>query len=283
MLNEISIRTKTRDELIGILAIILPYLPKIAARNIDADVQMALGQIGVGSVEELKGSIVEMVSRRREEVRGAYNAMVLPALREEDRNKVIAATTEEIAANDIFFVENIQKAEAQGIVPCFIYGSTYKTEKEARAFISACGYTGNLDNIIFANKNDHPSYDSLVRAIQEKARVAGKAVSLDKIGIRAADQEVYTEERDGKTAPIGKLLAVQPFELPNGEKMYVTINTYQMLLGIVEGMTLEALGIPGLAQDAKGIFRYLPRSAPIDYEKEIGTYKRAIEVVATAA
>ena len=76
-----------------------------------------------------------------------------------------------------------------------------------------------------------------------------------------------------------KFLEIQEVEM-NGVKVLVTINSCQILLNMVLGKELP----PGVLRDEKmGIFKYLPPALPVDYGKEIETYRKAIEAIQSAA
>ena len=80
------------------------------------------------------------------------------------------------------------------------------------------------------------------------------------------------------------MLEVQTVEI-NGAKVYASMNSYQTLLRMLVSTAAEGELPPGVTPDEniRGIFRYLPRTLPIDYEKEIGSYIEAIRVISTAA
>jgi hypothetical protein len=144
--------------------------------------------------------------------------------------------------------------------------------------VKASGYKGDMKDIVLVNKRGL-SYEGVIDAIS-------KATGLvpGNIGIRSIEAELL---KKGEAPASGRLLEVQAIKL-NGENVYVAMDSYQTLLRIMtelkEGMTLEALNIPGVSYDKlTGIFKYLPKSMPIDYGKELSTYREAIRLISTAA
>ena len=78
-------------------------------------------------------------------------------------------------------------------------------------------------------------------------------------------------------------------DVGSGKTEIASINYYQTLLNMVT-MTNDLLDqlvaegrLPAGVTYADGIFKYLPRVLPIDYGKEIETYRNAITVIRSAA
>ena len=194
------------------------------------------------------------------------------------KDKLFAdATTEKVARADLYFGEDMNTAVKAGRRPAFIYGDDLKTLEDAHKFMKASGYAGNMESIEFISKNGL-SYAALVAEI---ARRTGAGEKPDNVGIRAVEGEFDFAGMKEDKIP-GKLLEIQAIEM-NGQKVYVAMNSYQTLLNML--LAAEGELPPGVSPDEKirGIFRYLPRAIPIDYEKEVRSYMEAIEIIRTAA
>jgi hypothetical protein len=239
----------------------------------------------------MQKALARRLIRQKEMLSKVYNNMALPEGKFD--NTVAIATTEMIAETDIFSFENIIQASEKGIISPIIYGNRFKTRQEAEAFASAglraTGYSQSrianaLKSIVFVSKydsdNKQRSIESLVLAIRaEIYNKLGVRVDFDKIGIRAIENEVRV---NGERSSIGKLLEVRPTKI-GGVDTYVTLNTYQVLLEVVNGAFLDGKNIPGLSRDEKGIYIYMSPIVPYDYNKEIGAYRDAIILLAAAA
>ncbi|MFH0764512.1 MAG: DUF692 family multinuclear iron-containing protein [Candidatus Omnitrophota bacterium] len=230
----------------------------------------------------------------------AYSTMSLPEA--QFNNQVVVATTDTIAENDIYFFDRIIKASEKGIVSPIIYGDRLKTPEEAAAFARAGlrvqGISeGRIDeamkSIIFVDKylrkddgsNAPKSRNDIVMEIQREVfKSFGTTPDLyNDIGIRAIEGEL----QEGRETPLlGKLVEIKPVTI-NGEKVYVSINTYEITLEVVTKlkgtMTLEGLAIPGLKIDERGRIIFTSPIVPYDYNKEIGAYRDAIALLASAA
>ncbi|MFA6142838.1 MAG: putative PEP-binding protein [Candidatus Omnitrophota bacterium] len=240
---------------------------------------------------KMQKALARRLIRQKELLSKVYNNIALPEGKFD--NTVAIATTEMIAETDIFSFENIIQASEKGIISPIIYGNRFKTRQEAEAFASAglraTGYSQSrianaLKSIVFVSKydsdNKQRSIESLVLAIRaEIYNKLGVRVDFDKIGIRAIENEVRV---NGERSSIGKLLEVRPTKI-GGVDTYVTLNTYQVLLEVVNGAFLDGKNIPGLSRDEKGIYIYMSPIVPYDYNKEIGAYRDAITLLAAAA
>jgi hypothetical protein len=210
-------------------------------------------------------------------MKAAYNNMPLPTQAEVGEKLVAAATTEKVAMTDIYFGDNMNRVDKDRIKNAFIYGDILKTSEEAARFVRAAGYTGDMDKILFINKKQF-TYEDIVNKIAMETGIGTN--NKQYVGIRAIKDELRFAEQE---VDKGVLLEIQPINM-NGQDIYVTINSYQTLLNMVLQLTAEGQLPPGvLPKDERGIFRYLPRTVPIDYEKEIRSYIEAVEVIRTAA
>ncbi|MDD5173205.1 MAG: hypothetical protein PHV48_00010, partial [Candidatus Omnitrophica bacterium] len=266
-----NIDPDTRDRIAKLIKEMLGEVKSIDAADIfkAAQDRMKRDPNFAGKVGELSS----LVQTRRDEIRDVYNDMPIPTEAQINGRTFAVATTEKVAMSDICFGENASLATKKGIKNAFIYGDDLKTDKEARNFVVASGYTGNLEEMIFINKNGQ-TYESIVNYI---TGLPGIGASAKDVGVRAIEGElniVATREVPGK------LLQIQSIEM-NGKPVYATINSYQTLLNM---LVAEGELPPGVKEsDVKGVFRYMPRTLPIDYEKEIRTYIEAIAVIRTAA
>ncbi|MDP3790578.1 MAG: putative PEP-binding protein [Candidatus Omnitrophota bacterium] len=266
-MNDVSVNT--REELSAAIKAILPNIASVNAADIFNRAQEVLA-----ARPELASqipAIQKLIAKRKHEIAGIYNGMAIDKTVNYD-NRIAVATTEKIAKFDPFTFDNIETAQKQGIVNVFIYGDTLKDIDSAKRFVKACGYRGNIDDLRFIDKRGK-KYEHIV------AEIAAFQTGLkaESIGIRAAAGE-FADEKVAKS----KLLEIQPIDM-NGQEMYPAMNSYQVLLKIVLAGTGEII-IPGVSKDdVRGIFKYLPRAIPIDYEKEIRSYIEAIEIIRTAA
>jgi len=213
-------------------------------------------------------------------------------------NDVAVGTTDKIAENDMYFFDDVVKASEQGIVSPIIYGDTFKTREEAEAFAKAglktTGYSQEVigrafSSIVFINKFDdngaRRSYADILAEIKSEVFAKfGTTIPVDNIGIRAIEKELLD---DNQVTAAGKLLEIKPVKV-NGVETYVSMNTYQVLLRVVtkmkDGMSLDALNIPGLSIDKKnGRIIFTSPIVPYDYNKEIGAYRDAVILLAAAA
>jgi hypothetical protein len=263
-----TISAETREE---IREAIIALLGELAAVDFDRAVKEFRGTTITAEKLQQIDNIRALVARRKAEIKNVYNNAPLPAAADLKKH-VGVATTEKVAMSDIYFGENVTIANNAGIKNALIYGDELKTEEEARRFVLAAGYTGRMEDISFINKNDL-TYEQLVTEVAKQT-----GIGQENVGIRSVSGELKLQ---GERVATGVLLEVESIVM-NGEKVYVAINSYQALLRL---LTAEGeIEIPGVSKDdVKGIFRYLPRTVPIDYEKEIKGYIEAIMVIRTAA
>jgi phosphoglycolate phosphatase len=271
-LNASTVKDKTRAELLKILDLIVANLEKMKKADVDDALKADARRQNTDLAERAR----QLIEARRAELSAAYNNAPLPD--ENCGGKVAIATSETVAENDPYLVENMEKAAQRGIVNCFIYGKIFSTQETARSFLAAAGFRGDMEKIVFVDMKEYPTYESLNAEIQKKtgilsANIGIRATAADRIG-RPASKEVLEL----------KVLEIAPVTI-NNKDYYVAINTYQAILrfvtGFDKGIGFESV-IPGLsAKD--GILVYLPRSIPIDYDREIDAYRRAIEILLMAA
>jgi hypothetical protein len=285
-INESSIRTRTRNELEEIIGIIKEILGRMERVDIDKAAMNALRsdlQKNIQTAELLLG-------RRLDEIRPVYAAQDAERLAKDAvsaRGGLVIASTRSITECDIFSAENMARAAKSGIVNCFLYGNRdgINDEAAAKAFLKASGYDEAAGKVVLVNRSGL-TYGNLVSAIQSAVKTqTGQDVRIENIGIRSAEGEITTEE--GSASVTGALLEVERIRM-NGQDMYAAINSYQALLNIMIQMkdrsAEEGFNIPGVFDTAiKGVFRYLPRSIPVDYDREIRAYRAALSLIRSAA
>lgn len=270
-LNEVTIKDKTRQELSDILSLIVANLKKIEKAKAED-----IPALRADMASRVSG-LPALIDRRRSELAAVYNNAPI-AVGKDHTGTVAIATTESVAENDLYLVENMKKASENGVANCFIYGKRLKTPEEAMRFLQATGFIGDPSSITLVNMNDYKTYEDLVGRIS--AVTGAKAGS---IGIRSTVVDGIVR-RSKEEVFEAKIIEIAPLPI-NNEDYYVTIDTYQALLKLVtdfsSGMVLDSI-LPGLIQK-DGIIKYLPRSVPIDYYKELDMYKKAVDILRQAA
>ena len=103
---------------------------------------------------------------------------------------------------------------------------------------------------------------------------------MDKV---AAIQGEFTHSENDR----GILLEVGAVTV-NGKKIYATMNTVQRLLQVLANPNPATWVLDGKVPDVtydpnKGLYQYLPRVVPRDYEKEVEVYRNAVKFVSVAA
>ena len=270
-----NISDATRREIAGVIKEMIPNIESINAADIFERVQELLDK--APDTRNQINRLAELITNRRNEIELAYNNMSMDESRQYN-NRIAIATTERIAECDPFSAQNAEKAGRQSVVNCFIYGDNITTLEDAKKFVAASGYKGDIDKMHFIDKSAL-SYEELVGKI-----AAETGVSPANIGIRAGAGELLTA---GEKPVIGRLLEIQSITI-KGKEMYAAVNSYQALLkiltNITDGLAVKDMTIPGVSYDsARGIFRYLPKVLPIDYGEEIEVYRNAVRIIASAA
>ena len=187
---------------------------------------------------------------------------------------IVIAMTEKVAMSNPFFIENVRQAAEAGVKMSLVYGDDFDSEEKARAFVRTIDNDQDMKNIVFVDKRGK-SYKELRAEIAQNSGLDPKDTA--NIGIMAGVKDNLLKENDRPENE--KFLEIQEVEM-NGVKVLVTINSCQILLNMVLGKELP----PGVLRDEKmGIFKYLPPALPVDYGKEIETYRKAIEAIQSAA
>jgi len=265
-LNEISVKTKTRDELVGILKAIAANLERMKAENIDEAMKLALQKENSNYLAKVRA----LADQRKAEIAPVYNEGI-------DTVRYCAApraigTTEGTAKHDQFAFDNFDTTAGKGFFNYFIFGDTVKTRDEAVRYIQACGYKGDINRIKFIDKTGL-TYEQLV------ARIAAETgLRAEDVGIRALEGEFDLSQISTEKIP-GTLLEISSVTI-NGHKIYAAMNSYQALLKVMAG----DLDVPGVLDGTlKGAFKYLPRTLPIDYGRELEAYQNAVAQLLSAA
>jgi len=263
-----TISAQTREK---IKEAIIALLGELAAVDFDKAVKEFRGTTMTTEKLAQIDNIRSLLAARRGELAKVYNGA--PMLTAPELKKPIGvATTEKVAMSDIFFGDNVGLANNTGIKNAFIYGDELKTEEEARKFVVAAGYKGRLEDIAFINKKDL-TYEELIAQV---ARQTG--IAQENVGIRSVQGEL---KLSADKVTLGTLLEIESIEI-NGQQVYMAMNSYQALLRIL--VAEGEFEIPGVTKDdISGKYIFLPRTVPIDYDKEVRTYIEAITMIRTAA
>ncbi len=295
--SRIFISSRTREELENILKEIAATLDEIKRYDLDEAFRMSM-EAGYRAKlsEKLSAQISALpaaIRARKEAIGKVYNNMpMVPGKANIQGKRFAMATTEKMAMSNPFFGDNMlesQKAAGTAgceLVNCFIYGDMFKNESDARAFIAASGYQGNISDIRFIKKTDQAGktlpYNDI---LAEVARAAG-VEDQKNIGISTEASELGKIVTKFDMAKGEKVLAAKELDM-NGVKVVPAINSYQtlfMMLTSGDLLTAGAVLPPGVTyNDKMRIFMYLPKVLPIDYGKEVETYRNAVRLIRTAA
>jgi hypothetical protein len=262
----------TRIEIVEAIKAMLGELEAVNLNEFMAKYPSASAQ-QLAAVRERAQAIRSAVTARKSErdIAALYNGVSSVSAAEFDRNNIAVAITEETARYTMYFKEWLDILSKTRNGCAFIYGGDHlDTIEKARAYVKAAGYTGDIDKIRFINKREYKTYAELDIAV--KAANSGA-----KVGIIGTEGELRLQ---GEMP--GMLLEIQPIVM-NGKPVYVTIDSLKVLLSMIE-MAAEGRLPPGVAKsDIAGIFKYLPRIVPIDYDKEVGAYVEAVTAIRIAA
>jgi hypothetical protein len=242
------------------------------------------------ALAELKETLVSEINRRKNEISHIYNNDIVPS--DTHSHKTIAATTERVLVFDMFGAENMARASKR-ISNCVIYGDLFTDESSIRSYMSKAGYTEELlGRMLFVNKKENGSqmpYAKLVAKIMSEADFKGLNITRDHIGIRTTKGDQLIKQ--GEMTGAERYLEICTLEI-DGAEIVAAMNSYQALLKMLDRlpealprgtMSLDSFGIPGVTYDGMGIFRYLPPSLPLGYDKEALLYKIRTELLNSAA
>jgi hypothetical protein len=170
----------------------------------------------------------------------------------------------------------MDKTANNRVINYFAYGNIFKTREAAEKFVR--DIKGDTKNVEFIDMSGR-TYSGIVTELQARHGIAPTS-----IGIRATEKDGLSARTAAEKVP-GVVLEVQPIE---GTDIYAAIDSYRMLLKAMaqagEGIALDSIALPGLELDKmRGIFRYLPKTLPIDYSEEISRYQTAVKLIQAAA
>ncbi|MDD5436321.1 MAG: VWA domain-containing protein, partial [Candidatus Omnitrophica bacterium] len=270
-----KISDTTREEIEESIKKILPRIEKVDFERALEEFKRAaargsLSNKHMEAIERLK----QYVAQRKGELKDIYSSssLVLDKANMGEK-RFVAITTEKPSLYDPYTVDKMNEAAANGIVSYIVCDSNVRTRAESEALIAAGSRIDNPQMIKFINKNDYSSYDEMMRFIENQERVG-----RENMGVRAAKGELL---KPGERPGAEKFLEIQEIEM-NDIKVYAAINSYQALL---EMLTAQDGKLPPGVWYEKGeeIFKYLPRSLPINYGREIEAYRRAALLISAAA
>jgi phosphoenolpyruvate-protein kinase (PTS system EI component) len=273
-ISTIIVGSETREKLAEIISKILATL-KIEPENINRDLSRAMQQAlsddtRSSKITQMIGELKSTLAVRKEELKGVYNSMPMPTQAQMQNNTFAVTITENAAISNRYFSGQMTDLSNADRKWAFVWGERFKSEKEARQFIEDSGYTGKADDVKFIHNKDVANREALVNMVAEWS-----GLKAENIGVIALKGDINLS---GKTP--GILLEVQPNTI-DGRQVYCTINSVQVLLQIM----LEGKLPPGVTEDSviKGLFKYLPRTVPIDYDKEVRAYIEAMTIIRSAA
>jgi hypothetical protein len=274
--NEIS--GKTRREMIEAVKAVLPDVEKLSFADIVRRLKDAQSVAGFSA--EGREGLRQLVSKRSSQLRRSHNSGADKAIDKaaSSGRAIVAVTTEGVAVNDDQFMHDLKTASDKGIINYLGYGGIFKDEDEARRSVVACGYTGSMENIRFVRTAGR-SFGDIAGDIIKDVPGAG----MESIGIRAIAGEIKKSAQES-----GVLLEI-PQMTVNGRSICPVIHTYRILLEIMTALgpgsvAAEGLIIPGVHYDSvKKAFMYMPKSVPIDYDKDVEAYRSAVMLLSSAA
>jgi hypothetical protein len=253
-------------------------LPELEKASPDIDLRERLGN--------LTGSLAEAVAARMTDVRSACGPSYVAGAASEAVSKngrVAIALTERFVGCDLFSSGQMEEvARNEGISPFLVYGMSdaggrkaASTREEAAAYLRGLGYSDPVINRIKFIDGAGLSYAEVLAAVSRETGIAAA-----NIGIGAIEKELARSSGDE-----GFLFEVEPVQV-GGKRFYASPNGIETLLRVMAKFdpVSMSLDVPGVKYDrTRRVFRYIPRSIPIDYEKELEIYRRAIELIGKAA
>jgi hypothetical protein len=282
--SRVFISPRTIDELRAIMAKIKELLPKIKAVNIDEAV--ALRKELTAQQGLLRDAYINHMAVLNRSFGLNINKAISGAL--DAKKSVAIALTERTVENDLFSASSMEEvAKNDSVRPFFIYNiynipiagrKPILTQRDAEEYLSLCGYSpaviAKMQYINAAPNGVRLAYSQIMENISKTAGVAD-----NNIGMAAIENE-FTRSAADK----GVLLEVGSVTM-GGKTFYASVNTVQTLLNVLtqfNGRTLDN-EVPDVAKKADGVFLYLPRAIPIDYNRELEAYREAVMLVRTAA
>ncbi|MCX5679487.1 MAG: hypothetical protein NTZ95_02275, partial [Candidatus Omnitrophica bacterium] len=257
-----------------IAAIIKELLGDIRPEDFEQALKSFIARGQVSDIDRAKVEALRaLVIQRGRELASARGAMAMTA--NVSGKRAGFARTDTVAMQDPTFAEDVKRTRVEyGIKTALIYGEAIKDPAEALRFIEALGLT--TDEVELIDKRDYASYDEL------RTKIASKAgADITNVGIMAAESDNLLK---GASAGEEKFLQIQEVRV-NGVKVLATMNAYRTLLTMVFAATADGRLPPGVTKEdgIRGIYNYLPPTLPIDFGTEIETFRRAVELIRTAA
>jgi len=148
--SAILISPLPRKKLEDMLHEIMAKLPDIQSMNV-IDIFDRLKDAGM--LSKVNNELKPLLANNKSSIAGVYNFAAMPTSAELQGKALSVAVTETVALSNIFLAENLTSCDKAGITSYFIYGSYFKTDSEAKAFVTASGYAGNVDNIKFVDNS----------------------------------------------------------------------------------------------------------------------------------
>jgi len=203
------------------------------------------------------------------------------------RKTMVSVTTQGVLENGLSLAVRIQRRwDMMGITkkeddPCnetiIITDPNFRRENIEK-YLEAQGLENYVDasNVIIANTDQNRSVDYVIQEVTSRMQTRGvPAITPDRIGIRSAEGELTYQGE-----PKSLLLQLQR-DARSGR--FFNINMYELLFDLFS-TSGDLRPIPaGLEQKGKNLFFYLPRTVPINYQKEVDLYRRTIEHILSAA
>lgn len=268
----------TRDDVERLMDRLKESLPDLAKADPDTDRRV--------SIDKMRLALMAAINARKDDMRRAFGGDRLSESMKELAAKspgVAIALTERFVGYDLFSADQMESISGSDkISPFFVYGLPGEdggkgapTAEAAAVYLKRCGYSDAAIGRVRFIDGSGMSYGDIVAQV---GRMTGLPPS--NIGIGAIEKE-FVRDPEGQAL----LLESGAVEM-GGKRIYVTMNGIQTLLSIMakfDGSTID-VGIPGVVYDqARRIFRYMPRTVPIDYQRELELYKKAIELIRASA
>jgi phosphoenolpyruvate-protein kinase (PTS system EI component)/phosphotransferase system HPr-like phosphotransfer protein len=290
--SRVFVGSRSRVELLVIIGKIKAMLRKIERADIDADARMALTRQAAAAVDkELMPAVEARIGAFGGIYRtgGAVNAGI-EALMKESKPVAIALTGRSVE-NDLLSARGMDLVSRSGgaIRPFFIYNIPVEgvgqiaTENAAREYLARRGYSAEaIAETRFVNGAGEDGrtlpYAEIRKRIMDISRNAD-GVNIEYVGIAATEKDGIIKEAadEGVLLEAGSVTA-------DGRTFYATINIVPALLNVMaQSMAAEGVMVPGVIDgQVRGLFRYKP-PVPIDYSEELEAFRKAMELIRSAA
>jgi len=275
--SRVFIGPSSRKELEKIMAELKALLPKIAAADIDEALKLrrefSRQQLGLKRV--LDGRLAALQ-------RAGGLAVTAPKSEATSITKPVAiAITEKIVENDVLSANNMgEVAKLNSVMPYFIFGtpgSAITSRRGAEEYLKGLNYSDEaLSKMAFIDARGL-TYAQVVGQISSDT-----GLDADNIGIAAtADELTKTPSDKGILLQVDKVTR-------GGRAFYATLNTIPTLLNVLSQFNDRTLRLDNPVPDVidgtvRGLFRYLPRIVPADYDSELRMFREAVKLIRSAA